>query len=47
MTNSRTTANASGLSNRDVRELELTIADLDHVSGGSLNEIGAAGAMIA
>jgi hypothetical protein len=43
MTNSRTTAKASELSNRDISELELT----DHVSGGSLNEIGAAGAMIA
>ena len=47
MTNSRTTAKASELSNRDISELELTNAELDHVSGGSLNEIGAAGAMIA
>jgi len=47
MTNSRSTAKASELSNRDTSELELTNAELDHVSGGSLNEIGAAGAMIA
>ena len=47
MTNSRTTAKASELSHRGISELELTIAELDHVSGGSLNDIGAAGAMIA
>jgi len=47
MTSSRTTAKASELSNRDISELELTNAELEHVSGGSLNEIGAAGAMIA
>lgn len=47
MTNSRTTAKASELSNRDISKFELTVAELDHVSGGSLNEIGAAGAMIA
>ena len=47
MTNSRTTAKAGELSNRDIRGPELTIVELDHASGGSLNEIGAAGAMIA
>ncbi len=47
MTNSRTTAKASELSKRGISELELTIAELHHVSGGSLNDIGAAGAMIA
>ena len=47
MTNPRTTAKASQLSNRDLSERELTSAELDHVSGGSLNQIGVAGAMIA
>lgn len=47
MTNSRTTTKSSELSHRDIGERELTIAELDHVSGGSLNQIGAAAAMIA
>ena len=35
------------LSNREISEPELTIEELDEVSGESLNDIGAAGAMVA
>ncbi len=41
------TAQKNELSNREISELELTTEELDNVSGGSLNEIGAAAAMIA
>jgi hypothetical protein len=47
MTNSQMTAKANELSNREIGELELTIGELDHVSGGSLNDLGAAAAMMA
>ena len=47
MTNSQVTAKANDSSNREIGALELTIAELDHVSGGALNDIGAAAAMIA
>lgn len=41
------TAQKNELSNSEISELELTTEELDNVSGGSLNEIGAAAAMIA
>jgi hypothetical protein len=41
------TAQKDELSNREIGEPELTIEELDRVSAGSLNDIGAASAMIA
>ncbi len=41
------TAQKKELSDRETREPEMTIEELAEVSGGSLNDIGAASAMIA